>query len=242
MFTFLRKFESRQRFYAKVREKYGSETVPASHVFELFEQGSKILSDDFQPVSSGLYGRPHSRDITHLLKLNRLKGGAYAIIWGLSLSYVPEQWKKRVRWHRTLKSSHLDLYEQPWECFPPRGWRSSLDLYLEFLHGETYLEETLSTAWAKLSPRINTWFETMTSIEAVAAMAHEQMNDGRQIRHLPDPTIVYAFSLARLGRLQEARNSLGKFLSQSQAQPGEVTNIQHALAQVGATEQNAHAG
>ncbi len=105
--------EKSQKLYAKV-EKYGGwKQVPAEAVHSIFEEIVNPTRLGFVKAKRGYLARRIDDDITHVLKLDHLKGSACGIAYGASLSYLPYPYVPSVRWHRTLRSASVDLCEQP---------------------------------------------------------------------------------------------------------------------------------
>jgi aspartyl/asparaginyl-tRNA synthetase len=86
--------------------------VPAEKVHSIFSDVLNPAELGFILAKRGTWARQIDADIFHVIKLDALKGGAYGLSYGLSLSYVPYPYVPQLKWHRTLKSVSLDLREQ----------------------------------------------------------------------------------------------------------------------------------
>ncbi len=151
-----------------------------------------------------------SDDIIQLLRLDAFKGRQYSFCWGVSLSFVPHGWKRRLEWHRTVRSARMDLFHR-------LGDDDSNDDSLsdrrpgevDGLHGTMALREDMVAAWRQQRERMLDWFEAAASVEDVLTVAQCQAREpGSGPGHWPPPRLVEAFSQARLGRRPEAEAAL----------------------------------
>ena len=221
-------------FYKKV-EKYGGwQQVPAERVYALFQEVVQPTKLGFAAGKPGIVARPVDGDIAHVLKLRPLKGAAYDICFGLSLSYVPYPYVPKLKWHRTVKSANLDLFEAPqvhWAFDGASENAEEVNPYLISVSlGDKCFREELSRAWEKSSPQANSWFEATRSLESVAQKCVEQLRrkqDG--VRHLPGARLVHAFTLAKLGQREKAESELVTFLKEYQETEQASTNLRSAL-------------
>jgi hypothetical protein len=60
-----------------------------------------------------------------------------------------------------------------------------------------------NAAWELVRPRVEEWFASTETVEGALARAREQRAAPSVPRHWPDPTLVAAFALARLGATQK---------------------------------------
>jgi|SRR5947209_5499632 len=191
-------------------EKYGYSKVPAAVVYTAFAEIVKPSTFGFAPMKSGLVAAKVSDDIFHVIELRSGKGDIYSFRWGVSLAYVPHDWCGKCTFHRTLKSVHLDLFEDAGEFlvrdpYSAEGWQ----YYTDSGHGEICMREDLARAWCNLKPIILHWFDTVSNLEGILDRATAHVNHSWQsFRHHPDPKLVSAFTLARLGRVSEGKNAL----------------------------------
>jgi hypothetical protein len=102
--------EERIKYYNHVNRKYGINFVPTDKIYQVFEETIRPVQLGFVPLKTGFYARPINDDIVHLLKLLALKGRTYTLKWGVSLSYIPHEYEKNLRWHKSFKSSKFDLF------------------------------------------------------------------------------------------------------------------------------------
>jgi hypothetical protein len=158
-----------------------------------------VASDlpDFVSLGRGLYVRPLDGEISHVLKLLPWKGARYSFNWGVSLAYVPTRLVLPLRFHRTVKSARLDLWEDHFteiQEFPPNA-------YVDSLRGEVVARTELERAWTWTRPLAEAWWQAAATLEGVAQLAERQANAGSL--HAPAPRLVYLLTLARLNRLSE---------------------------------------
>jgi len=205
------------RFYAVV-EKYGYGEVPAREVYDLFDKTAASGLGGFTLVKPGFSVRKVSEDVAHVIKLQALKGLAYAVWWGVSLSYVPHVQGGRVRWHRTPKAARLDLFETPFDYFDlaDKDRDASEHFFAYNGHRLEYLRETMTRMWNVVDDPIRSWFADTLDLVGVLARAEEHRHRAwRGPGHDPDPRLVCAFTLARLGRGSDARDVLEEYLENS---------------------------
>ena len=192
--------------------KFGYGQVPASEVWAAFEQVVVPSCSGFLQAKRGLLARQINSDMFHLVSFGAGKGGIYGFRWGVSLAYVPHEWEEACKYHRTLKAVRFDLFEDPWEFLiedlhSAEGWQYMADT----LHGPTCFREDLARAWANLSPVITTWFSTVPDLPGVVSCANRHLrHNWRGFRHHPDPNLILAFTLARLGKREEALTALSE--------------------------------
>jgi hypothetical protein len=101
--------------------------------------------------------------------------------------------------------------------------------------GETCFREELSRARDAAGERILAWFVFTRTLEQVLHKCAEQMT--RQwpgVRHNPDASLIHAFTLARMGRLPEARSVLEKFCADCSEGPVARGNLSHGLEKIAA--------
>ena len=199
-------------------EKFGYANVPASDVYAAFDQVVVPSCSGFAQIKQGLLARQISPDVFHLISFGSDKRGSYCFRWGVSLAYVPHEWGERCRYHRTLKSVRFDLFEDPLE-FVVQDWRSAegWGYMADTLHGPMCFREDLVRAWANLWPIITSWFSAVQDLQGVLNQATQHLrHNWRGARHYPDPKLVLAFTLARVGKREEGAAALNEL---SQADP-----------------------
>jgi hypothetical protein len=233
----LRQISERLQYFQGIAAKHGYRAVPASKVYEAFEATAQPARLGFSAIKTALYGRVVNDDIVHLVKLQALKGASYSICWGVSLSYLPHRWSTSLRWHRSFKTSRFDLFETPHDYFPAAtaDWREGEKYVAHTQYGESYLRENLQVLWEQLGGEILDWFSATQSLAGVLEQARQQVERKRTgPQHHPHPLMVYAFTLGRMGRAQEAKTSLGEFFQLDRVPPPEQANLAKALHRISA--------
>jgi len=225
----------RLKYFQGIAAKYGYQTIPASTVYHAFEEMTQPAKLGFATIKTGLYGKVVNADLVHLMKLQALKGAGYSVWWGVSLPYMPHEWRTSLRWHRTFKSSRLDLFETPHDYFPAimADWREGEKYVADTLHGELYLQETLQLMWKRLHHEITTWFSSVQSLDSILQKAHEQVErKWTGPHHQPDPLMVYAFTLGRIGHTEEAMMALSSFFELDLEPLETQENLEKALERI----------
>jgi hypothetical protein len=185
------------------------ELVPAAKIYEIFAMVVKVPG--FQSIAKGILARQITSDIVHVIKLEHYKGAFYGFRWGVSLTYLPHTWDGGLRWHRTLKTARLDLFDQFFDL-PPALNRSTLPPGASVpssLHGVELFQQDLLIKWKDCETTIAEWLDCARNLEGVLSMSSEQSHRvWKGPQHDPPPGLVYAFTLARIGRGQEAHKQL----------------------------------
>lgn len=85
----------------------------------------QLAPQGFEHVTPHKWVRSSKPAIRDVVELYSLKSAAIAPRWGFSLDFVPHLAAGRVRWHRTVKSSMLDLVWDPLDFAGLEGWTQS---------------------------------------------------------------------------------------------------------------------
>jgi hypothetical protein len=203
-------------------QQYGYDFIPAQTSYQAFVE---IVRPDILGCTEtklGTYARSASSHIFHMLSLQAYKGRNYGIRWGVSLSYVPNNWDEKLRWHKTLKSCRYDLFEEP-ATYPPLLKSGIEDFYAPTIFGEACFRSELTRIWTGISPTIKQWFITTSSLQQVLQRAEEQMRRKWDLRHYPDPAVVYLLTMAILG---DPVTALSKLPAHSEDLDGEYRNTE----------------
>jgi hypothetical protein len=158
------------------RRNYGDEeisAVPADDIYALLDEVAAPASLGLARIRRGWFGRQVGDGIIQLLRFAPYKGYSYGFQWGVSLAFVPHEFERRVRFHRTLKSAEFDLFEHASEEFVRRG-ASERDGFMAGLYGADVLRRDASEAWAVARPRAEEWWASTTTVEDVLARARER--------------------------------------------------------------------
>lgn len=185
------------------------ETVPASTIYRIFE--SVVKPTGFHMAKKGVLARQVSADLIHLINLTRFKGALYGFRWGVSLAFVPHRWENSLRWHRSIRSAALDLWDQLADL-PPylnvvRAHKNSS--IPSGLHGPELFEQNLRREWRDIESTIGQWLDSVSDLSGVLSMSAKQMERvWTGPSHFPPPSLVHAFTLARMGHFAEAEAEL----------------------------------
>lgn len=92
-------------------DRYGLVEVGAERRHELFNEHTRLEREGFTEVRRGYFVREGGPEISHVLHHHTGKHSTY-VTWGLSLAFVPHEFGAHIRFHRTLKSARMDLFNQ----------------------------------------------------------------------------------------------------------------------------------
>ncbi|PYJ58478.1 MAG: hypothetical protein DME24_16295 [Verrucomicrobia bacterium] len=85
------------------------------------------------------------------------------------------------------------------------------------------MREDLARACGNLKPIILHWFDSTSNLDGILNRAAVQVNHLWQgFRHHPDPKLVYAFTLARLGRVSEGKTALEELIESNRETYGSI--------------------
>lgn len=211
-------YPNRKRETARQRRRDvcggGSSDLSPSDVAPIFERVTGIPQARFAEVRPGWWVRPSDHGMHTVLQfLRNSRGYDYRFCWGVSLSWVPRVARGKLRWHRTPKSAVFDLWDQAYDFLIHRTtpWKDADRYFPDRSLGATCFEEDLTTCWELMRPAVHDWWTQAATPEGVLARAEEQSaRNWEGAYHTPDPHLVAAFTVAHLGRLDEARDRLAK--------------------------------
>ena len=207
----------------------GWDQVPASEVYQAFNEIVASSEQAFASLADGKLARQVAGDIVHLITFTAGgRGGVYAFRWGVSLAYVPHEWVPKAKYHRTLKSARVALWEDVEFVVADPASPEVETCLVDIMHGAACMRSDLVRAWGKLQPAIRAFFSQSSSLEGVLESATAQTHRKWEgFRHSPDPGVVRAFTLARLGRLAEAESVLGEFIASQKSleSPEELMSV-----------------
>jgi hypothetical protein len=232
---YTREISERAKYFSKIYSKYGFQIVPASKVYNQCEDVLEFQKIGFTTLKPGLWGKSIDSDITHLIKFLALKGTAYVLKWGVSLSYVPHKWEKEIKWHKSLKSSQFDLWCVSLDYYPCCGkdWLKGEQYLVYAGNGEIFFKESINLMWNKLEKKVLDWYKTANSISGIIRLSEEQIyNESKWVRHSPDPMVILAFSIGKEGRINQAKQVLNEYINNSFEMAGSQKNLIDALDQI----------
>ncbi len=230
-----RENSERAKYFNKMYSKYGFQIVPSPKVYKQFEESLELQKMGFTAIKPGFWGKSIDSNIIHLINLLALKGTAYALKWGVSLSYVPHKWEQKIKWHQTLKSSKFDLWCVSLDFFNCIGkdWLKGEQLLVHAGAGELFLRENIILTWSKFEKKVLDWYKTTSSITGIIQQAEEQIQDeSKWIKHSPDPWLILGFSNGKLGQIERARQALNKYFNEGHETIESHKNLMDALGKI----------
>lgn len=193
--------------------RYGWEQVPVPQLRDHFDRVAALGRDGFESIKPGVYARSVDDGIVQLVKLLSFKDGTYSLQWGVSLPWMPHQFQPKPKWHRTLTSARMDLFDSPstLQCVAgesPNEWHVNLS------HGPQYMALTFDAMWSRLAPRMNAFLGRVRTADTVMAMARAQCTDKNGVFscHHPHPQLVLAFTAAHASDLATAEEALDRYM------------------------------
>lgn len=168
-----------------------------------------------------------------VFQLQAIGQSALSPRWGFSLAYVPEIRGGRLRWHRTARTPVFDIVVDPLDLILPE--------HATFMLYKSRKRDSLHATLHEQAPRLvqqaqQTW-ASVDDLEALARLLRE-LQARKTVRfafhnYVQQP-LAYAFTLARLGRLDEARTELQK--SRYMNEPELAQQLNEALNHAGSAE------
>ena len=198
--------------------------------------GKLLLGAGFVAIKPRLWVRSRLEFARDVFELSAVKGASYVARCGFSLNFVPHVQGGEVRWHRTAKSVVMDLqlpllpqHELPWGLQPvgtPHPLVSHRGLEPTLLRSPKFNYELAQ----RLSPHdtssaVDLLAQVTTLVELAAAFQWRKDTNALALREFYSFTqhpIAFAFTLARLNRLPEARLELAKFYEVEQANKSDL--------------------
>jgi hypothetical protein len=207
----MEKFRERQA-------RYGFSEVRSALADGLLSDVAALSSRGFEPRKEA-WCRKSGDEIFQLIALKLGKGGSFGLQWGHSLSYMPHRWDSELRWHRTGRTLHWDLWESSFE----EG------VSVDGLHGEECARRDLCEVWSHVEVRMDEWVQATSTLEGVLDKARELMERATASCRVPHPALVYAFTLARMNRKSEAVEMLDSLLVNAEFSAMAKENLTKAL-------------
>jgi hypothetical protein len=181
--------------------------VTISEIHELLKAqiSAALVPLGFEVRGPLAWVRSTDAPIRQMFELKQWKGGKLAPSWGLSLDFVPHVSGSSVKWHRTPKSAMLD--------FRIDARRRESDI--SYIWGPAKLVSEAPAALEAAFPRAKEWWASVPSVTELP-LAFEQLKEyyshgGLGFYAFTQHPIAYAFSLAKVGRLDEANIEIEKY-------------------------------
>lgn len=233
-----RELSERLAYFGGIASKYGYQE--STRPTEVYPEVAKIIAPDklgLVAITDSLWGQVVDDDIVHLLKVLQMKGASYMLKWGASLSFAPKVSNTSISFHRTLKSAQFDLWCVPLDYHPNLGknWLEGEKCMIHDGFGRDFLRQSIKGMWDKLDKRITGWYEATRSLTGVLRETREQIeHESKWLPHSPDPALVCAFTLARLGDSALASAALETYLATDRKAAEMRVGIEKALLKVAA--------
>jgi hypothetical protein len=210
------------RFLEAARKKWGYAQVPAAEVYAAFDR--KVCADlsAYQHVAPGRHSQStNSAGVVNVLRLSARKGGLYVVQYGALLTFIPTESGGALRRANTAAQLAPMLWGGPVDDADRPELGKAIGTMLDpltdtdlingvhTLNAAGFMEYTLSHHWARTLPRLRAWFDANASLNQLLKTARAQCEDRIAYgTHHPQPKLVVAFLLARLGHLAEAEDAL----------------------------------
>lgn len=231
-------FKDRLKYLHTIADEYGQEEVYPSRVYKIADEVIRPVQLGLTELKPGYYAVNAGPDIVQLLKLFPAKGASYHLQWGISLACMPHKWNPVLRWHRTLKSSRFDVWENAFEYLDldDKHWRECERFQVSRLNGEIHLRKQMDEMWTRSAMMIREWFAATSTLSGVLSAIDGQIERvGGSSHHYPPLSLVRVFTLSRIGEIEEARLGLKVYFQDSGADTVDRTNLSAALESVAET-------
>jgi hypothetical protein len=189
-----------------------TEVVTRAEVDEAFAAVVGPELPGFEPAGSLAYLRRAGDDLWQRVSLAAYKGARDAIRWGVVLPFVPSAWDGGLRYRRGVRAASDALFVAAQDDLVRAG-RSDGVAFAHRIGSPRAYRKELAGAWHASGHRCLAWMDRADTLSAVADLAVEQSTRepiGTEALHFPPPALVAALTLARLGRLDDARAWLGE--------------------------------
>jgi hypothetical protein len=99
------------------------------------------------------------------------------------------------------------------------------------MNGEKYLRETTETMWDDMHKLVMNWFSSAKNLNDILHKADEQV-ELKLDYHYPNPLLVYAFTLGRMGEMEKAKEAMLQVFNLSNEPAESQRNLMLALGKV----------
>ena len=206
------------RFLQAATNKWGYEQVRAADVYALFDERVALTLPEFATLAPGRHQRSVDSEIIQIIRLKPLKGAMYRIGFGVLLPFIPTEGGAKLRRGRLSAKSSYSLWDEPQEVEARKSAPvvtmlnplNDTDLIrgVHNLHGPSFVQHTMEHHWRHMLPAMTAWFSVNVTLNALLETALKQSTDSNFGTHHPNPSLVAAFLLAKLGRVGEGERQL----------------------------------
>lgn len=225
---------SEYREFDDARQRHDFQIVKVADACSMFEEISAIGSHGFSRAGPGRFALWATPEITHIIRVAQVKGLGIILRWGVGLTWMPDIKRDRVHWRKTLRTLTLSLHEDMSSLAKPGlsvGDEEALGAC--YGYGPVYLRETMVAMWTRWGADILEWFRQAHSPEQILSLAERQARQRWPYScHAPDPRLVHSFTLARVGRLEEAKSCLREAIAGRQWEKAAESVLIDALHRV----------
>jgi hypothetical protein len=196
------------------------EQVKAEDVDRILQQtfGGALARIGFLPSARRRWSRNRVPEIRDVFEIQALKGATVSPRWGFSLDFVPHVAPRGVKWHRTAKSAMFDLVDDPCDTMDVKDRRMA-PFPMSTLRGTNFLEQAaVASVEASLSQATKIWEQVHSDYDliGVCEMLRSRQGVRFDFKYIQQP-LAFAFILARVGKVEEARLELPKAHAYSNA-------------------------
>jgi hypothetical protein len=176
--------------------------------------GEALVRQGFESMSPRAYVRSRVPGMKDLIRIQALKGMSYSPLWGLSLDFVPHLSGDALRWHRTAKSARFDLRSDPLDYIHPASWAFELWI-VHNIYGLKSTRQDIKRVTKTTVAESRYFFSRVRTLTELV-QAFERQKARKAIRFhfyaYSEQILAYAFTLARVGRLQDALVEFERYL------------------------------
>jgi hypothetical protein len=193
--------------------------------------GTALESNGFQPSSRRRWNRSRVPGMRDLFEVAALKGATLSPRWGFSLDFAPHVTPGGVKWHRTGKSAIFDIVDDPVDITSPYEINQS-PFSMFTMNGFAFLEKAaIGSAEASLREATKFWEQVHGESDIIRVA--DRLRTRPAIRfgfynYVQQP-LALAFTLSRVGRLEEARTELQKASAYATATPAIRSRLEALL-------------
>jgi hypothetical protein len=179
------------------------ELIPVNVLDRIVQEtlSPKLAHRGFEQIDRRRWMRSEKRSIREVIRLTSMKGVRLSPSWGFSLDFVPHISAGRLRWHKTLKSTVLDL------SYDPYDYEDKIFTISRFASADAVRNAALDLL-ADVLTRSSEFFDSVRTVadlpRSVEAKRNRPFVRFGFLNYVQEP-MAYAFVLAKLGNLDDAR-------------------------------------
>jgi hypothetical protein len=172
-----------------------------------------LLAADFRPGARRRWVRSYS-PIRHVFEIAAMKGATLIPRWGFSLDFVPHVKGNAIAWHRTDRSSTLDLVYDPVDF--DAEWESRWAI--QSLHGADGVRRDAERVLPGAVRAARGWLDGAVELASVLERAEwlrtaERPGQRFTFENFVQQPLAYAFLLSRSGYRDRAHQELDAWIT-----------------------------